>query len=193
MARRQATRTSDAGRRPTPAVAEAVVTGPLEWALVGALALAAALSGTILYIHAQLAATQGAYTSFCNVSARVNCDAVLTSSYGMLLGIPIAFWALLTYLALATLVLVRGRLRRDARARATFLLFAIAVWSLAFSLYMAAIAAFALRTLCLLCSGLYLLNVAIAVLAWRIARLTLRGERLLTTRQLAIGIGTTCV
>src|SRR6266404_2259582 len=193
MARREATRTSDARRRPTPAVAEGPVTGSLEVALIGAIALGAALSGTILYIHAQLAATQGAYTSFCNVSARVNCDAVLTSSYGMLLGVPVALWALLTYLALAALVLVRGRLRRDARARATFLLFAIAGWSLAFSLYMAAMAAFALRTLCLLCSGLYLVNVAIAALAWRIARRTTPGERLLTTRQLTIGAAATGV
>ncbi len=193
MARRGATRTSDPGRRLTPAVAEVPATSHLELAIVGALVLGATLSGTILYIHARLATSQGAYTSFCNVSTRVNCDAVLTSSYGMLLGVPIALWALLTYLALATLVLVRGRLRRDAHARATLLLFAIAVWSLAFSLYMAAIAAFALRTLCLLCSGLYLLNVVIAVLAWRIARVTSPRGRLLTTRQLAIGAGVTGV
>src|SRR6266404_387961 len=189
MARRGATRASDPERRPTPAVAEApVATARLEAALVGALGVGAALSGTILYIHAQLAATSGAYTSFCNVSARVNCDAVLTSAYGMLLGVPVALWALLTYLALAALVLVRGRVRPDAQARATLLLFAIALWSLVFSVYMAAIAAFALRTLCLLCSGLYLVNVAIAVLAWRLARSTTPGGPL-TTRQLALGAG----
>ena len=193
MARRGATRASDPERRPTPAVAEApAATARLEATLVGALGVGAALSGTILYIHAQLAATSGAYTSFCNVSARVNCDAVLTSAYGMLLGVPVALWALLTYLALAALVLVRGRVRPDAQARATLLLFAIALWSLVFSVYMAAIAAFALRTLCLLCSGLYLVNVAIAVLAWRLARSTTPGGPL-TTRQLALGAGVTAV
>jgi len=111
----------------------------------------------------------------------------------MLLGIPVALWALITYLAVAALVLVRGRVRGEAQARATLLLFAIALWSVAFSLYMAAIAAFALGTLCLLCSGLYLVNIAVAVFAWRLARGTNRGGRLLTTRQLAIGAAVTAV
>jgi len=189
MARKRATRTSDPGPRPgAPRVADtAHEEAPLlEAGLVAALVAGAALSGTVLYVHARLAATGGAYTSFCNVNARVNCDAVLTSAYGTLLGVPIAFWALLTYLALAVLVLVRGRLHGERRTRATLLILAIAMWSLAFSIYMAAIAAFALRTLCLLCSGLYLVNVAIALLAWRVARVGRRHGRLVTRRQLTI-------
>src|SRR5512140_3527795 len=111
MARKGATRRSEPGRRPgTPAIAVGPTpTTAAERALLVALALGAALSLVILYVHTQLVASEGGYTSFCNVSSRVNCDVVLTSAYGTLLGVPVAAWALLTYVALAVLLLVRGR------------------------------------------------------------------------------------
>src|SRR5215831_3270814 len=113
MARKGAQR-SDPGRRPgspmaAPSTGRAPAAPMLERGYGLALALAIALSLTILWVHQQLTATHGTYTSFCNVGTRVNCDAVLGSSYGMLLGLPVALWALLTYLALSALLLVRGR------------------------------------------------------------------------------------
>lgn len=172
MARNGATR-SDPGRRPgirTSAVEPARAKSAVERVLLVALALGALLSGVILYVHEQLAATNGAYTSFCNVNARVNCDVVLVSSYGSLLGIPVAVWALLTYLAQAAIVIARRRTVADARVRASRLMVLLAVWSLAFSLYMAGVAVLAIGAVCLLCSGLYLVNAVVALLAWRIAR-----------------------
>ena len=189
MARKGATRRSDPGRRPgtsTAAVAATPASTRLEGGLLGTLALCAALSAVILYVHAQLAATHGAYTSFCNVNTRVNCDMVLASSYGMLLGVPVALWALATYMALAALVLVRRRGLGEVRTRATLLLVALATWSLVFSLYMAALAVFAVGAVCLLCSGLYLLNVVIAVLAWRLARVDTPAV-LLTRQRMILG------
>jgi protein-disulfide isomerase len=190
MARKGATRKSDPGRRPgTPAVAASEKsTSRLEWALLVALALSAALSATILYVHAQLAANGGAYTSFCNVNTRINCDVVLTSSYRSLLGMPVALWALLTYVALAVLVLIRRRTDGEVRSRATLLMVALAVWSLVFSLYMAALAAFAIGAVCLLCTGLYVLNGVIAVLGWRLARAAAPPAcPVLTQRRVAVG------
>ncbi|MBI3770804.1 MAG: thioredoxin domain-containing protein [Deltaproteobacteria bacterium] len=191
MARKGATQWSDPGRRPgTPAAAASptTTTTGLEWGLLAALGLSAALSATILYVHAQLAATRGAYTSFCNVNSWVNCDVVLTSSYGSLFGLPIALWALLTYAGLAVLVLVRRRTHGEMRARATLLLVALAVWSFVFSLYMAVLAAFAVGALCLLCSGLYLLNGVICALTWRLGQAAAPpAGSLLTPRRMAIG------
>ncbi len=190
MARKGAQR-SDPGRRPgSPAAATTPARAPAsrERALAVAIALSIGLSLAILYVHAQLAATRGTYTSFCNVSGRVNCDAVLTSSYSDLLGVPVALWALLTYVALGALLVVRQRATDPTRARATALLLALALWTLAFSLYMAALAAFAVGAICLLCSGLYVLNGTIAVLAWQIARLEATRQRpLVTARRMAAG------
>jgi protein-disulfide isomerase len=192
MARKGAQQ-SDPGRRPgSPAAAvastRARAPASLERGFALALALSLALSLTILYVHEQLAATHGTYTSFCNVGTRVNCDAVLGSSYGTLLGVPVALWALLTYLVLSALLVVRGRTVGDARRRVTALLLGLSIWSLVFSLYMAALAAFAIGVICLLCSGLYVLNGTLAALAWLLARADAApGRPTITTRQMAAG------
>lgn len=52
-------------------------------------ALGFAASVAALYVHYRLAADPS-YTSFCDVSATVSCEAVLTSRYGSLFGIPVA-------------------------------------------------------------------------------------------------------
>ena len=185
MARKGAQR-SDPGRRlesPAAAVVTAHASPSLETGFALALVLALGLSLAILYVHAQLTATNGRYTSFCNVSTRVNCDAVLSSPYGRLLGVSVAVWALLTYAALAILLFVRRQATGERRARATVALLALALWSLVFSLYMAGLAAFAIGAICLLCSGLYLLNGTLAALAWRIAR----AEGWVLTRGAAVG------
>src|SRR5882724_3829455 len=148
MARKGATRRNDPGRRPggmRPAAAAARVTrasgnssvpvmAGLERALWLVLALDCALSLALLYIHAQLRATNGAYTSFCNVNAEVNCDTVLSSPYSTLLGIPVAAWSLLAYLLLGGTLLWRRRTAPDARPLATLAVVAVASFNLAFSL-----------------------------------------------------------
>src|SRR3954447_2837753 len=116
MARKAATRAKNSARRVDSLRAAAGLSrsaGPpttgLETGLLATLVVAIALSGTILYVHEQLGATQGTYTSFCNVSSRINCDAVLTSAYSTLLGVPVAVWALLTYGGLVALVVLRRK------------------------------------------------------------------------------------
>jgi protein-disulfide isomerase/uncharacterized membrane protein len=194
MARKGATRRKDPGRRSaeSPAMAAArggattPETGGIERALLATLALDAALAVTMLYVHARLQATDGAYTSFCNVSAEVNCDTVLGSPYSTLLGIPVAAWSLLAYLLLAGMILWRRRTAPATRPLATLAVVALASFNLAFSLYMAFLAAVAVRALCLLCAGMYLLNAVVAVLAWRLAsaQSSARGPALGTRRAL---------
>ncbi len=192
MARKGATRKNDLGSRPRGASAVAAPPARglagLEVAILVTLALATALSLTVLYVHTMLRASKGTYTSFCNVSEQVNCDAVLMSHYGTLLGMSLATWALVTYALLAFLVVARRQAREPMRARATLLLVGVTFWSLAFSLYMAAIAAFEVRAFCLLCAGMYVLNAILAVLVWRLARgESAGGAPLLTARRTALG------
>jgi protein-disulfide isomerase len=182
MARKGATLQRNPGRRPREtAVAGLVGAAGLERALYLTLALDVAVAVVQLWIHQQLAATHGAYASFCNVSARVNCDVVLTSPYAMLLGLPLPVWALLKDGVLAALVAWPGRAGTGARTRGALLLVGLALWSVAFSAYMAAVAAVVLRTFCLLCAGMYVLSPVIAVLAWRLARARLGASGPLVT------------
>jgi len=138
--------------------------------LVAGMVLALCAGGVaivISYVHGQLADSQAGYTSFCNVNATVNCDRVLSSRFAALFGIPIAWFAVGVYAAIAMLfgssaVGPRGQ-RRGALRLACLAVYASAV----FSAYMAYLSFFVLNTVCLLCSGLYVLTLALLWVAWR--------------------------
>src|SRR3989442_14286242 len=74
-----------------------------------AVALAgAALSALTVFVHHRIASDAG-YTSFCNLGGAINCDVVLGSRYGSLLGVPVAGLALATF-ALGAGLAVAGAL-----------------------------------------------------------------------------------
>jgi protein-disulfide isomerase len=139
---------------------------------IGALVASAGvvLSGLILYVHARLATDAGGYTSFCNVNARVNCDQVLTSTHASVFGLPVAAFAFVGYAAIATLLWMSTRPPVARAGRALGMGLALIGGSTAVTLYFAAVAAFLLRTVCLLCGGLYLVSLALAGIALAIAR-----------------------
>jgi protein-disulfide isomerase/uncharacterized membrane protein len=113
------------------------------------------LAVTLSYVHAQLDKHAGAYTSFCNVNDSINCDRVLGSPFAVFAGIPVAWWALLTYALLAAAFFTAAR--SEGARRHTAMKFAAlgSVGSAAFSIYMAAVSLLVLETVCLMCSGLY--------------------------------------
>jgi protein-disulfide isomerase/uncharacterized membrane protein len=108
------------------------------------------------YIHFQLEQSGGSYTSFCNVSSQVNCDFVLTSMFAKILGIPLAWLAVLAHGALLALALsaiaTREERRRLLLARIVVL---GGIGSAIFSAYMAFVSFTVLETVCLMCTGLY--------------------------------------
>jgi protein-disulfide isomerase/uncharacterized membrane protein len=126
------------------------------------------ISILIQVVHGRLAADVN-YTSFCNVNASVNCDVVLSSRYAMLAGFPVSTWAILYYLALlGMLVGVVGVNRATTRETLATLVWGSAVWGLVFSAYMAVIAFFVLGTICLMCTGLYLVSIGLFLATWRL-------------------------
>jgi len=137
------------------------------------LALAIALAGVVvsavtLYVDQRLASDAG-YTSFCNVSQKVNCDVVLASRYGRFLEIPLPVWASVAFGAGAMLA-IPGALGATS-ALADLLLVVLASSSLGFTIVMAAIAGLVLKALCLLCLSMYLV-----VAAWAIVVLPFAGR-----------------
>jgi protein-disulfide isomerase/uncharacterized membrane protein len=126
----------------------------------------AGIGATLAAIHRNLAASTG-YTSFCNVRENINCDLVLSSEYAYFLGFPIAWWAVLTYAIGAAAAAVAMFSRSATRRReAAGLLLGLAVWAVAYSVYLAFISLVVLRTICLLCSALYLINAGLLVSTW---------------------------
>ena len=141
-------------------------------------AIGLGVSAIIQVVHGRLAADVN-YVSFCNVSASVNCDVVLSSRYAALAGLPVSMWAILYYLAtfgMLTGIVVANR----ATTRETLgtLVLAAAAWGLLFSSYMAVVAFFVLRTICLMCSTLYLVSIGLFLAAWHLRRgLRVAGRR----------------
>lgn len=151
---------------------------------VGVLAIAGIATSVVIHVVAGRLATDVGYTSFCNVNANVNCDVVLGSHYATFAGVSVSTWSLLYHafvlcLGIAIATAARAKLREQLAA----LLFAAATWGLLYSVYMAVIALFVLRAVCLLCSGLYLVSVGIFVAAWRVrAAIRPGGRRRATAR-----------
>ena len=117
------------------------------------------ISLVMLYVHHQLSVSSGGYTSFCNVSEEINCDAVLGSRYAYFLGIPVAAWTAATYLAFIALTFIPGHLAALAVA-------ALGGVSAGYSAVMAFLSFAVLQTVCLLCVALYFINAALVALAW---------------------------
>src|SRR5437899_2889597 len=117
--------------------------------LVVALA-GAALSAVTLVVHERLASGSG-YTSFCNLGGVVNCDAVLQSRYGVVLGVPVAAWGLVAFLGGAALALP-GAVGGRTGGAADLLLLGLTSASLGFAAVLAATMA-VIGNVCLLCLG----------------------------------------
>lgn len=143
-------------------------------ALAVVCAAGAAVAGTILYVHGQIDRLGDGYTSFCSINDSINCDRVLSSSYAKLAGVPVAWFALGTYAAMAALFAAAARGRNDSsRSQLLGIGAAGVIGALVFSAYMAVIAGFRLETLCLLCMGLYavsLVNSGLTLAAVRAVR-----------------------
>ncbi len=121
--------------------------------ILAAIALAASVAS--LYVHYQLL-RDPSYTSFCDVSETVSCEAVLTSSYGSVFGVPVAaggaIWSLLVLL-----LALRGMDARkpDTAAAVAGYIFVLATIGLAAVLYFGYASFFVIQKACPLCIAMY--------------------------------------
>jgi len=132
--------------------------------------LAFAASVASLYVHYQMLADP-AYTSFCDVSETVSCEAVMTSRYGSVFGVPVAvggaIWSALVLLlgvvgmrpstlAQGVPSRVEGRPpRSEAAAHVAGYVFVLSTIGLAGVLYLGYASFFILRQMCPLCVTMY--------------------------------------
>jgi uncharacterized membrane protein/predicted DsbA family dithiol-disulfide isomerase len=132
--------------------------------VLAVLGLGASLAS--LYVHYRLL-TDPNYTSFCNVSETVSCEAVYQSAYATVGGIPVAaggaIWAgLVLVLALG----MRGAPQSAARdAGLASYIFVLSTIGLAAVLYMGYASFFVLQKLCLLCLTMYVSVIGIFIVS----------------------------
>lgn len=131
--------------------------------------LGAALCAVVLYIHHRLSSGQGAYTSFCDVSATMSCNTVLGSSYATVLNIPVAGWALAAYVVTGALAYSLRGARGEARMRSAATLAAFTAAMFVVSAYFFIISTFVIGVACPLCLSLDAVNVGLFGVAAAIA------------------------
>jgi uncharacterized membrane protein len=114
-------------------------------------------AGIVLTGYLTYTAWFGEHPRFCSEGS--DCELVQSSRWSTLLGVPMAFWGLLTYAVLARLVW-----RRHAKASLwPFTLF-VATCGFAISTYLTSVSVFQIEALCMYCLTSYGLISAILVL-----------------------------
>ena len=118
-------------------------------------ALALAASVASLYVHYQILADP-LYTSFCDISETVSCEAVMTSRYGSIFGVPVAAGgAVWSGLVLLLGVVAMRPPQSEKAGRVAGYIFVLATVGLAGVLYLGYASFFVLRQMCPLCVAMY--------------------------------------
>jgi uncharacterized membrane protein len=121
--------------------------------LLAAAGLAASIAS--LYVHYRLIADP-TYTSFCDVSATVSCETVMTSRFGYLFGVPVAVGGAIWSAAVLLLGVFGMRPTGSEKAgRVAGYIFVLSTVGLAAVLYLGYASFFVLRQMCPLCLTMY--------------------------------------
>lgn len=131
--------------------------------------------GVAIYMvqHKLLLETGLLAQSACNINTTINCDAVNTSQWSALFGLPIALYAIptygvLLYLAIKALGGIGAGKSDEARtvaANALTTIGGIGILTIAHAMYLAYISSIKLETYCLYCMSLYAVNITSTLLA----------------------------
>jgi protein-disulfide isomerase/uncharacterized membrane protein len=126
--------------------------------------LASGLSGLGLsaYLYVQHHAAKAGAVSACNVSGTINCDAVNTSRWSELGGVPIALLGAGYFAAVAFLAVQRAR---GSSAKAAGLIAGLAGAGVAYDVFLAW-ASSQIGALCVFCAATWALNLILLVGAW---------------------------
>lgn len=93
------------------------------------------------------------YESFCNLSEKVNCDAVALHPSSEILGVPVAAYGAAAYIALLLLTI-----RADENRQ---FIVPLVISMFAFSIYLASVSAFLIGSFCIVCIFSYVINLAL--------------------------------
>jgi uncharacterized membrane protein/protein-disulfide isomerase len=127
------------------------------------------------YVHYRLL-RDPSYTSFCDVSSTINCEAVYESRFGTVMGVPVALGGVIWFAFILLLTLgARTTLPADTRSPASHAddsganvrgyLFVLSTLALAVVMYLGYASFVILKTVCLLCLLTYVAVIAIFILS----------------------------
>lgn len=116
------------------------------------------VSGYLVHHHYALESTEGAFQSFCSINEKIDCNVVNGSVYSMLFGIPIAAIGFGTYF-LQLLLAFTIKFNPQANKESVFTNFILTVVGVLYSLFLFIVSIAVLKTTCILCMSLYVINI----------------------------------
>ncbi len=138
------------------------------WAVAGLVAIGLAASIYLSISHFRVYTDIG-YKSFCAVSRSINCDTVSQSPYSIFLGLPVSMWGIIGYTFY--LLFLPFAWRTDAEKKKIWpLLFLVSLVYCIYSLILALISTYFVRSYCLMCILSYAVNFSLLFYTWLIRR-----------------------
>ena len=120
------------------------------------------LAGYLAFLHLGLMRGELLGGAVCSGAGPLNCHAVTAGSWGSLLGMPLAFWGMLGYLAIAALALVAWQSPEWAE-RMLPLIFTLSLLFVAADVALFCVMALVIRFYCLFCLFTYAVNLLLLV------------------------------
>ncbi len=146
--------------------AEPVVSQARAWriAFLVLCTVGGCLSGDLIRLHVNVH-TDPNYRAFCAISEKVNCETVAASPHAVFLGLPVAVWGLLGYVAMGALTVWGLRSRLRAPTWPFGMLFWLNVFAVVVSAFLFYVSHFVIDSICIVCAGTYLVNVSLLAVA----------------------------
>jgi protein-disulfide isomerase/uncharacterized membrane protein len=133
------------------------------------IALAGLLTSVYLSISHYRVYTDIGYQSFCAISRAINCDTVSQSPYSIFLNVPIPIWGVIGYLFVLNLLGI-SRSKPAGRERVWALIFWVGLAYSCYSVMLAMLSTYLIRSYCIMCIVTYGVNLALLWYAWLIRK-----------------------
>ena len=123
------------------------------------------LSSYATYHHYQVKSSQKATGALCNINSAIDCDKVAQSSYSEVLGIPLGIWGISFFLSLLVILFLLHVKSQKIDLLRTYSIF-VMVGFLS-SIILAFISFFIIKSICVVCLGVYFCITILAYLLWK--------------------------
>jgi len=142
---------------------------PVYFMTVTIIALAGLIDSIYLAISHYRVYMDMGYKSFCAISKAINCDTVSQSSFSIFLHVPVPVWGIVGYL-LFLMALFWVWKQDEGKARFWPTMALIALCFSIYSLILAIISTFYIRSYCIMCIASYAVNLLLLYFPWLIHR-----------------------
>jgi len=137
---------------------------------VAAIALSGLVDSVYLSVSHYRVHTDMGYHSFCAVSKAINCDTVSQSRFSIFLNVPVPVWGIFGYLFFMVLLVFVSKTATQEKSRLWPTLFMVALCFSLYSIVLALISTFYIRSYCIMCIASYAVNLLLLFYCWLIHR-----------------------